>query len=418
MPRWLFVWDHALAAYQFGPDHPLNSRRLTLTLGLIRALGLLDGQDVAVAVPEPASDSDIMLVHEADYVAAVRAASGDEEEDDALRDPEDDMTGGALGRSRGGGSGTPADVLLHYGLGTDDVPIVAGMHGAAAHIAGATLTAARRVTEGSVRRAFNIAGGLHHAGPALASGFCVYNDLAIAIRWMQKKHGARVLYFDIDAHHGDGVQTVFYDDPNVLTVSFHESGTYLFPGTGFTSELGRGDGYGYSVNVPLDVHTTDDSFEAAFDALLPDIAQAFRPDVIVMQCGCDAHVLDPLTHLRCTTGLFERMVARTVDLAERVCQGRMIATGGGGYAIHTVVPRAWTLVWAALCGRTATDGIPRDWLEAVRRESGIDVPRTLRDPAGAFPPSVRAEQVWATNEQTIDAVRRKVLPLLAPEAER
>jgi len=280
-------------------------------------------------------------------------------------------------------------------------------------IVGSTMTAAELVMSGRARRAFSLAGGLHHARRAEAAGFCVYNDLAAAIRWIQAAHGARVLYIDIDAHHGDGVQQIFYDDPEVLTLSIHESGTYLFPGTGFVDELGAGDGYGYSVNVPLDVHTEDDSFVSAFRAVVPAVAEAFRPDVIVLQCGCDAHVLDPLTHLRCTTNLYETLVRETVGIAEAVCGGRIVATGGGGYAIHTVVPRAWTLVWAALCGEEAPDAIPPDWLRTLRLESGNDVPSTLRDAPDAFAPSPRRAEVTANNERTVRSVRARSLPLIS-----
>jgi acetoin utilization protein AcuC len=287
------------------------------------------------------------------------------------------------------------------------------MHEAAAEIVGATLRAAELVMTGAARRAFSPAGGLHHARTDRGGGFCVYNDLAVAIRWMRRAFGVRVMYIDYDAHHGDGVQEIFYDDPEVLTVSFHESGVYLFPGTGFVDELGAGDGYGYSVNVPLEAETGDDSWRAAYRTLVPALADAFRPDVIVLQNGCDGHVLDPLTHLRATTGLFEDFVRVTCEIADRHCEGRVLATGGGGYAIYSVVPRAWTLVWAALSGREPPDRLPPDWVDRVRRESGEPVPDTLRDPEGSVPGSPRREQTEAANASTVDDVRRRVIPLIA-----
>src|SRR5687768_4662141 len=274
------VWDAALSSYSFGPDHPLNPRRLELTLSLIRSIGLLD-RDVPVLVPRAASDEDLARVHAPEYIAAVKRMSQ---------------------------PGARVSEGLRWGLGTGDVPIVSGMHDASALVAGATLTAAEAVMTGRVKRAFSIAGGLHHAKRAEASGFCVYSDLAVGIEYIRRVHGARVMYIDYDAHHGDGVQDIFYEDPDVLTVSFHESGAYLFPGTGFIDEVGEGDGYGYSVNVPLEPHTGDESFRACFLELVPALAEAFRPDVIVLQNGCDAHALDPLTHLRCTTPLFEELV--------------------------------------------------------------------------------------------------------------
>jgi acetoin utilization protein AcuC len=379
------VWNDALASYRFHAEHPLNPRRLELTLGLIMRLGLAGDEARPVVAPRDATEDEVLTVHAPEYIDAVkRAATGQ----------------------------LSTEKLARYGLGTEDVPVVDGMHEASLHIAGATLTAADEVLSGRARRAFNPSGGLHHARRAEAAGFCVYNDLALATRWLQRQHGARVMIIDVDAHHGDGTQWILYDDPGVLKVSFHESGAYLFPGTGFVDEMGNGNGYGYTVNVPLDAHTEDDSFIAAFDALVPELAQAFRPDVILMQCGCDSHVLDPLTHLRCTTRMIEHAVATTCAIADDVCGGRLVATGGGGYAIYAVVPRAWTLVWAGLCGVQVADALPEDWLRALRLESGSEVPTLLRDPEGAFAPSPRRSVATQANARTVEAVRRQVLPVL------
>jgi acetoin utilization protein AcuC len=383
--RTALIWDEALAEYRFTPEHPLNPRRLQLTVELIRQLGLVDDPDRRIVAGRVATDDEIRSVHSADYVEAVLRASS--------------------------GAARPA-ALQTFGLGSADVPVVEGMHAAAAHVVGATLRAAELVMSGEATRAFAIAGGLHHARQAEAAGFCVYNDLAVAIRWLQRTHGARVLYVDIDAHHGDGVQWIFYDDPEVLTLSFHESGAFLFPGTGFIDELGEGDGYGYSVNVPFDPHTDDPSFVAAVAKLVPLLADAFAPDVIVLQAGCDAHVLDPLTHLRCTTGMYEQLTRIVCDTADRVCRGRVLATGGGGYAIHEVVPRAWALVWATLCGTTAPDPVPEPWLDAVRRETHASLSTTLRDGADAFPRSPLSVEAEVTNRRTIDAVRTQCVPLV------
>lgn len=378
------VWTDALAEYRFRPGHPLDPRRLVLTASLIRALGLVGGPDRPVIEPRHATDDEILTVHDADYVDAVRALS-------------DDPT-------------VPVD--RRFGLGTEDVPIVPRMHAMSAHAVGATLTAAELVASGRATRAYNLAGGLHHAHAGAASGFCVYNDLAVAIRWLQRTHGMRVLYIDYDAHHGDGVQEIFYDDPDVLTVSMHESGIYLFPATGFIDEVGAGDGHGFSANIPLEAQTEDDSFLAAFDGIVPELARAFRPDIVVLQTGCDAHALDPLTHLRCSTSLFEALVERVAGIAEAHCQGRIVATGGGGYAIHQVVPRAWTLTWAALCGENAPDEIPEDWMAAIRRETTTPPPGFLRDPPGHIPPSPHRAEVERANDLTVRALRQKILPLL------
>lgn len=380
MQRTALIWADALAHYRFVPGHPLNPRRLELTVSLINALGLAGDDARPILPPRDATDEDLHLVHDAEYLVAVKRAS------------------------RPGARPDPG--LAHYGLGTADVPIVEDMHVMGRGIVGATLAAAAAVMDGTVSRALSLAGGLHHAMPAKASGFCVYNDLAVAIRWIRQEYGARVMYIDYDAHHGDGVQAVFYDDPDVLTVSFHESGLYLFPATGFVEELGEGDGFGFSVNVPLEARTGNASLLAAFADLVPELAAAFRPDVIVLQTGCDAHAWDPLTHLQCTTTLFPRLVGIVEEVADAHCGGRIIATGGGGYAIYTVVPRAWTLTWAALAGVDAPDEVPAAWLAEAEAEAGTPLPRTLRDPAGTVAPE--PESVATTNDRTVRSLRRKV----------
>ncbi len=385
MYRTALVWDEVLASYGFGPDHPLNPRRLELTVGLIRSLKLVGDDARPVLAPRTATDAELELAHDREYIDAVRRAA---EPGAARRD------------------------FARFGLGTQDVPIVPNLHEAGAMIAGATLVAAEAVMSGRVTRAFSIAGGLHHARRAEAAGFCIYNDLAVAIRWLQHTHDARVMVVDIDAHHGDGTQWIFYDDPRVLKVSLHESGHWLFPGTGFLNELGEGEGYGYCVNVPLEPYTDDASFLECLRALVPELAAAFRPDVLVAQCGCDAHALDPLTDLRCTTSLYEPAVRLLGDIADQHCGGRLIATGGGGYAIYAVVPRAWTLVWATLCGVEAPDIVPEEWREAARSESREDVPDTLRDPPGAFPVRAGYDAIREMNLKTVTAVRQRVLPVL------
>ena len=378
------VWADELAQYRFRPGHPLDPRRLELTVSLIRALGLVDPDTRPEIAPRDATDHQLLLVHDPAYIEAVRTVS---------RDPS-------------------AAVSPLFGLGTEDVPVVARLHEMARAVVGATLTAAELVASGHATRALSLAGGLHHAHAAAASGFCVYNDLAVAIRWLQREHGLRVLYVDYDAHHGDGVQSIFYRDPDVLTFSIHESGLYLFPATGFVDEVGEGDGHGFSANVPLEAQTGDTSFLASFDAVLPELADAFHPDIVVLQTGCDSHLLDPLTHLRCSTRLYELLVQRVVEIADRHCGGRIVATGGGGYAIHQVVPRAWTLTWAALCGIAAPDAVPADWLARARAESADEVPPTLRDPEGSIEPAREADQIARANDLTVRALKRRVLPFL------
>lgn len=384
--RAALVWDPIFTSYRFRTDHPFNPKRLELSVSLIRELGLVDDDAFRVVPPRPATDDELLSIHSPEYVAAVKRLGAD------------DAPAGAA--------------AWKWGLGTDDNPVFAGMHEVAATVVGGTLTAAELVMGGTATRAFSIAGGLHHAHRDRASGFCVYSDLAVAIEWMRREHGARVLYIDYDAHHGDGVQGLFYDAPDVLTLSIHESGRYLFPGTGFVDELGEGDGYGYSLNLPMEPFTEDGSWLAAYRDLLPEVAAAFRPDVIVLQNGCDAHALDPLTHLRCTTALYEETVRLTCQVADEYCGGRIVATGGGGYSVWRVVPRAWSLVWAGLSGQTAPDQVPHHWIQRWQGESPELLPERLRDQPDCYTPVPRREEIETMNRRILESLRRTALPLL------
>ncbi|HEX6748953.1 MAG TPA: acetoin utilization protein AcuC [Longimicrobium sp.] len=383
--RTALIWDPEVTRYFFRPDHPFNPKRLELTVSLIEAMGLAGGDQTPIVAPRPATDEELLRVHSREYVDAVKRFSAE---------------------------GADTSDAWQWGLGTDDTPVFPGMHDVTALVCGGTILAAEMVMSGEVTRAFNVCGGLHHAHRSRGSGFCVYSDLSAAIAWIREAHGARVMYIDYDAHHGDGVQGIFYRDPEVLTLSVHESGRYLFPGTGFVDELGDGDGYGYSLNLPLEAFTEDGSWISIQQKLIPEVAEAFRPDVIVLQNGCDGHVLDPLTHLRATTKLYEETVRLVCEVADRVCEGRVVATGGGGYAVWSVVPRAWTLVWAGLSGQPAPDAIPREWLERWQGESPELLPERLRDGEGAYPPVPRREEIEATNRRTFESLRRQAYPLL------
>jgi acetoin utilization protein AcuC len=381
------IWNPAVQDFEFSAEHPFSPKRWVLTHTLIEAMGLASSEDVRIVEPHAASDADLLRVHSAEYVAAVKRLSNEPTPEELREAP-------------------------RWGLGSEDNPVFAGMHEATALLVGGTLRAAELVMSGEVTRAFNVAGGLHHAHRDRASGFCVYNDLAVAIAWIREKYRARVLYIDYDAHHGDGVQGIFYSDPEVLTFSLHESGRFLFPGTGFVDELGEGDGYGYSFNAPMEPFTEDDSWLGVYAELLPEIAAAFRPEVIVLQNGCDAHVLDPLTHLRCTTRLYEETVKITAKIADEYCGGRIIATGGGGYDIWRVVPRAWTLVWATLSGQDAPDQIPFGWQQRWQGESPLLLPERLRDRPDDFSEVPRRAEIEAANRRTLGELRRVALPAL------
>jgi acetoin utilization protein AcuC len=318
-------------AYRLSDDHPLQPLRVKLTVDLIRELGLDAG--VEVVPPRLATDEEIELCHAPRYVDVVRRLS----------------------------AGAPLDSAgAEAGFGTPDNPVAPGMHDACAVVVGGSLLAAEAVHTGAARHAFNPAGGLHHAMRDRASGFCVYNDVAVAVAWLRGQ-GHRVACVDVDVHHGDGTQDLFYADPEVLTVSLHESGRYLFPGTGFPDETGAGAARGTAANLPLAPYTWDDPWLAAFDAVVPPLLRAFRPTVLVTQDGCDSHALDPLAHLLASTAIWPHVGRRFHELAHELCEGRWVATGGGGYAVREVVPRAWTLLFAEMVERPqAASGLVDD----------------------------------------------------------
>jgi len=382
--RAAFVHDAALEAYGFGGDHPFNPLRVRMTIELCESLGLFEGHPFVA--PELATDEDLKTVHYSSYVRRVHEASR--------------------------GEGDFAE-LVRYGLGTPDNPIFEGIHEACAHVVGATMEACRLVMNGEAEHAMCVTGGLHHAMRSEASGFCIYNDIAVAIARLKEEHpGIRVAYVDTDVHHGDGVQWIFYDDPDVLTVSMHESGRYLFPGTGGVKEKGQGCGVGYSVNLPLEPYTQDDSFIECFEAVVPEVLRAFGPDLIFSQNGCDAHALDPLAHLSVTTRVYEHVPQRVHDLAHELCGGRWVAVGGGGYDIWRVVPRAWTALWCVVSHQELPDEMAEDWLEKWGEKSPMKLPRLTRDRADDYPPTVRLAQVLDRNRHTTEELLAKVLPLI------
>lgn len=342
-----FVWASDLAEYDFGPGHPMAPLRLRLTRDLVRALRLPGVQEVPVA---PVEEGLLELVHEPAFVAAVQAAAG--------------------------GAADP-----RFGLGTEDNPLFPEIHLAASRIVGSTVAAAQSVWRGDVRHAVSIAGGMHHAMADRASGFCVYNDVAIAIRWLQSQGARRIAYVDLDAHHGDGVQSIFWDDPRVLTISVHESGTTLFPGTGFASEVGGGGAEGSAVNLALPAHTRGDSWLRAIEAVVPPLVREFAPDVLVTQHGADSHPSDPLTHLRVSVDHQLAAAVMMRQLAAEVTQGRWLATGGGGYTVVEVVPRAWAGLTAISAGvdLDLAARLPLRWRTEVSDRLQLPAPLTWGD---------------------------------------
>ena len=326
-----------------GPEHPLKPERLQRTHELLEEIGALDWPNVRVVAPRPATHEELTLFHTTEYVDAVRALSAGE-------------------------TGIPA---ARYNFGPGDNPVFAGMYDSEGLKVGSALQAAHLLADGDCDVAFSYSGGLHHGGPDFASGFCVFNDAAVAIHWLLRRE-MRVAYVDVDVHHGDGVQDAFYDDDRVLTISLHQDGRTLFPGTGFVDENGRGPGVGYSVNVPLPPYTTDDPYLRAFDQVVPPLLSRFRPDVLVTQLGVDTHFKDPLARLALTTRGHESLFTAIGDLAAQADPPLpWLALGGGGYDID-VVPRSWALAFGQMAGRSLPEDLPPNYRQ---RYGG----RTLHD---------------------------------------
>ncbi len=374
------IWDERFLAYDFG-DHPMHPVRLDLTVRLARELGVLERLEMAA--PAVATEQQLLTIHTADYLQAVRAASEDA-------------------------------TFSGYGLGTTDDPVFAGMYDAAALAAGGSADAALGMWRGEVDHAVNIAGGLHHAMRDHASGFCIFNDVVLAIRELLAAGAQKVAYVDIDVHHGDGVQAAFYDDPRVLTVSLHQDPRTLFPGTGMAGETGAGDAAGTSINVPLPPGTDDAGWLRAYDAVVPGAVRAFKPDVVVSQCGCDTHHEDPLANLELTIDGQRAAIQRMHALAHEVAGGKWLALGGGGYGLIRCVPRTWTHLLAESAGASLGEdvAVPPGWTRHLR-ELGVTGELPERMGERPLPEVVR----WAPGGEgwldgAIGAARRAAFPLL------
>jgi acetoin utilization protein AcuC len=366
-------------AYDFGPRHPLRPERITASLDLLNEAGMWDSARETVE-PEVASRSELELLHDPAFVTAVVDAS----------------------------SGfVPSAELSRFGLSAGDNPAFPGMHEAAAFVTGGSAETVRRVMRGELEHAFNPAGGLHHASRARASGFCIYNDPAIAAAIALTEFGARVMYVDFDCHHGDGVQWLFYEEPRVLTVSFHESGDFLFPGTGSVDEIGEGKGKGFSVNWPAAPFTQDDSWIDAIQAIVPPLSEKFRPDIIISSHGADTHIWDPLTHLALTTQSFVVQAHLIHQLAHQWCEGRWLAVGSGGYDWRRVVPRSWGIVWGEMTERRLPETLPVRWRERWDSVGLEPTPERWMDDAEISVPTPKVDAATRMNRGTLEAVRRR-----------
>lgn len=379
------MWDEAVTGYDFGPEHPMDPVRLALTRSLVGAFGL--DRELEVVAAKRAGDSTLRLVHREDYVEAVKAASVD-----------------------------PSAADSSYGLGTVDDPAFAGMHEVSALIAGQSVGAAEAVWRGEALHAVNFAGGLHHAMPGSASGFCIYNDASLAIARLLELGAERVAYVDVDVHHGDGVQASFWDDPRVLTISMHEHPRTLFPQTGWPEETGADSvAEGSAVNVALPAGTGDAGWVRAFHAVVPELLAEFRPQVLVTQHGADTHFEDPLAHLAVSLDAQRAVQVACHELAHAYADGRWVALGGGGYAVVDVVPRSWTHLTAIAAGREILPSaqVPEAWRQEVFARTRQLAPARMTD--GRWPVSW-AE--WSEGydpadrlDQAVLAARRAAFPL-------
>lgn len=381
----MVMWDEEYLKYKFSDWHPMHPARLELTYRLSSELQVLDADNVSIHAPEIASDAVIGTVHEQSYIDQVRRVSED-----------------------------PTLIAEDFGLGTEDDPVFAGMHDAAGRIVGGSIIAAQAIMDQDTVRAVNFAGGMHHAAKNKASGFCIYNDAAAAIQRMLDQGAQRVVYIDVDAHHGDGTESIFWDDERVLTISLHESGLSLFPGTGFANDIGGKQAQGSAVNVALPAMTGDSGWMRAFHAIVPQLVHAFKPEIIVSQHGCDAHRDDDMTNLKLSVDAQRQAALDIAQLADDVCEGRWLATGGGGYNVTAVVPRTWTHLTAIVAGKPVPlrTYVPETFRRYVLERYGRAMPYLMGEDA----------QLWWRNwevgydpadpvDRTIIATRKEVFPL-------
>jgi acetoin utilization deacetylase AcuC-like enzyme len=420
-PRARLIFDPEELSYDFGAEHPLQPGRIVALMDLLESSGLWQSEDEKSRLSlRPATEEELGLAHTSDYIAAVQSLSTAGKEESSRED-----------RLR---------LAIQYGFADGDTPVLPRMHEVSARIVGGSLVALNAVMgitgdstilpeDERPLHVFHPAGGLHHAWSERASGFCVYNDISVAIANTLLASEAKVLYIDFDAHHGDGAQRSFYDEPRVMTVSLHETGRYLFPGTGDVLELGNGLGRGYSVNVPLEPFTEDDSYVETIDSLLSPLVLSFAPDVIVTQHGCDTHAWDPLTHLSLTMRGIQAQIKLAHQLAHSYCKGRWVALGGGGYDLYRVVPRAWSMVWAEMSDQKLPKHLPHEWVKRWRPEwKGIEeqeeeaqqvmgkvaesahFPTLFEDRPEDFPAQPRRWSISSANRHTVSLVRHLLLP--------
>jgi len=370
------IYSDAFMKYDFGPTHPLRPIRLKLMFELLWSMGVISGPLVSVHLPREATEEELMMVHSKEYIEEVKAFS---------------RTG------------------VGY-LDQGDTPAFKGIHEATAVAVGGSIVASDLVMSEEASHAFNPAGGLHHAGKDHAAGFCVYNDIGVAIKHIQSKYGGKkVAVVDLDVHHGDGTQQIFYSDPNVLIVDLHEDGGYLYPGSGFTREMGEGKGRGYKVNVPLPPLTDSECYLHAFDEVVPPLLRSFSPEVIVNQFGVDTHFGDPLAHLSLTMSTYGELASRLHSLAHEICSGKYIVLGGGGYKPESVAI-AWSIMFSKISGIRIPEKVPERWKDLCRETLKREPPKSFSDRYEYPGNSVRREKTAQLVDQRIAEVKTAIFP--------
>ena len=387
------TWDETITDYDFGQGHPMHPLRLDLTAKLAMDFGLFDHPRITIAAVGDVDEDELGKVHTKDYIAAVKTAG-------ERRDLDEDFQ-------------------RQWGIGTEDVPRFEKIHEASGRLFQAGVQAARAVAGGGYDRAVNFAGGMHHAMSDRASGFCVYNDLAATIGTLLESGYHRIAYLDFDAHHGDGVERIFWDDPRVLTVSAHENGRFLFPGTGFANDIGGMQAAASAVNIALPPRADDADWLRAIDAVLPRVLREFDPQILVTQHGCDGHRADPLTHLRFSVDGMRETALLARSLSEELTDGRWIATGGGGYSILDVVPRAWTQLVAIAAGADIDPGTetPQRWRSYAESLVGRDAPLSMSDGYdGSFVPWRNGYDPQSDLDRAVMATRKSIFPFFGFDA--
>ncbi|MFW9831814.1 MAG: acetoin utilization protein AcuC [Candidatus Thorarchaeota archaeon] len=375
-------YDERFIQYNFGSHHPLHQDRILLHHELARDLGLLSAPGVSEPSFDSATEEQLQYVHTQDYVTQIRTLSNRGE---------------------------------RYILDGGDTSVFPGAYDITRLIVGASLAGCDAVMTGVSKHSWNPGGGLHHAHADSAAGFCIFNDVAIACHYLQRKYKTkRILYLDIDVHHGDGVQEQFYTDPSVLTLSIHQTGRTLFPNSGFTEELGEGEGRGYSVNLPLPPYTQDHQYLDAFEAIVPPIIETYKPDVMVMQNGVDTHFQDELGQLILTTQTFSQIANRVHQLAHQYSHGRLVAVGGGGYSYYSV-PRCWTIILAQLAGFKLPDEIPKKWQTRFNQITGLEPPTHVFDKNAPHLSQLDEARIGRLVSQSVQRVKDLVFPLLSIE---